>query len=258
MKKSRLKDYVAGILIGASSILSQPTHTAVAQETKQEQSIDDLTQSEVDSLMLRESVEDILKEEYSSGRIQRITYDSSTGKTNFRELVYQDNISKEHKKPVLMLVADGDGQGWFDKSTYDFAKGNAVVLKATMRKNKNFKYVLYDPSIDPDYFETGENKARFGKELRDEELHISPSIFLFSLFDLTKQETETKNDEQIKKLDIIRGGVKKNSIFKLNRDINTYWLQTNITTPNDHYLWRTQNSEGIKWIKISYTCVAQK
>ena len=56
MKKSRLKDYVAGILIGASSILSQPTHTAVAQETKQEQSIDDLTQSEVDSLMLRESV----------------------------------------------------------------------------------------------------------------------------------------------------------------------------------------------------------
>ena len=36
-----------------------------------------------------------------------------------------------------MLVADGDGQGWFEKSTYDFAKGNAVVLKATMRKNKN-------------------------------------------------------------------------------------------------------------------------
>ena len=136
-KKSKLTDYLASFVL-AGSVLANPACVFVDDKKPvQAQSIDDLTQEEVDSLMLRETVDDILKEEYSSGRIQRITYDSSTGKTNFRELVYQDNIPKEHKKPVLMLVADGDGQGWFEKSTYDFAKGNAVVLKATMRKNKN-------------------------------------------------------------------------------------------------------------------------
>ena len=179
MKKSRLKDYVAGILIGASSILSQPTHTAVAQETKQEQSIDDLTQSEVDSLMLRESVDDILKEEYSSGRIQKVVYDSSSGKTNFREIVYQDNIPKEQRKPVIMLVTDGDGLGGPRKDRYCAGKGDAVILKHLVNKYNQFKVVVYDPSIAPDFVQLSEGKCKFGKELKNEGTTADPSLIIY-------------------------------------------------------------------------------
>src|SRR3989338_9277873 len=152
-KKSKLTDYLASFVL-AGSVLANPACVFVDDKKPvQAQSIDDLTQEEVDKLMLRESVDDILKEEYSSGRIQRITYDSSTGKTNFRELVYQDNIPKEHKKPVLMLVADGDGQGWFDKEKYSGDKGDSIIVKKLAQKYKDFRIVFYDPSVDQQFTE---------------------------------------------------------------------------------------------------------
>ncbi|MBS3124966.1 hypothetical protein J4211_01780, partial [Candidatus Woesearchaeota archaeon] len=216
----------------------------------QAQSIDDLTQEEVDKLMLRETVDDILKEEYSSGRIQRITYDSSTGKTNFRELVYQDNIPKEHKKPVLMLVADGDGQGWFEKEKYVVGKGDAIVVKKLAQKYTNFRIIFYDPSIDPEFKETREGEGKFGAEIKKEGALNAPSIFLYGLFDLTKEETEQQNDRNIKGLDIYRGGPVPKDIIKTYRN-SKKWVDSNLGG-NSKYVWRTNNTQPIKWIKIVY------
>ena len=149
------------------------------QETKAPESIDDLTQTEVDTLMQRATVDDILKEEYTSGRIQKVKYNSSTGKTNFRELVYQENIPKEQRKPVVMLVADSDGKGWFDKEKYVGDKADAIIVKSLTKKYKNFMIVSYDPSIAPDFKETREGKVNFGSELKKENVSISPSILVY-------------------------------------------------------------------------------
>lgn len=251
LKKLSLTDYVSSIVL-AGSILVSPAHIfADDKKPVQEQSIDELTQSEVDSLMLRESVDDILKEEYSSGRIQKVVYDSSKGKTNFRELVYQEHIPAKDKKPVIMLVADADGKGWFDKEKYSGDKGDAVVVKKLAQKYAGFRIVFYDPSIDPGFRETGENRFNLGKELDNEALISRPSIFLYGLFDLTNGETKDNNDGNIKKLDIIKGGPKSNGVSVLFKDLDADWLPTNLTNSNSKYVWRTQN-KGIKWTKVNY------
>jgi len=249
-KKSKLTDYLASFVL-AGSVLANPACVFVDDKKPvQAQSIDDLTQEEVDKLMLRETVDDILKEEYSSGRIQRITYDSSTGKTNFRELVYQDNIPKEHKKPVLMLVADGDGQGWFEKEKYVVGKGDAIVVKKLAQKYTNFRIIFYDPSIDPEFKETREGEGKFGAEIKKEGALNAPSIFLYGLFDLTKEETEQQNDRNIKGLDIYRGGPVPKDIIKTYRN-SKKWVDSNLGG-NSKYVWRTNNTQPIKWIKIVY------
>lgn len=179
MRKSRLKDYIAGILIGASSIFSPASNVAVAQETKQEASIDDLTQSEVDRLMLRESVDDILKEEYDSGRIQKVVYNSSSGRTNFRELVYQEHLPASQRKPVIMLVADAIYREWLKKDGYVANKGDAIAVKKLAQKYDKFKIVLYDPTVDPEFKGIGEGKAKLGKELKGESVSSTPFIAMY-------------------------------------------------------------------------------
>lgn len=148
-------------------------------EIKAQENIDDLTQAEVDKLMLRKNVDEILKEEYESGRIQRVNYDSSTGRTNFREIVYQEHLPANERKPVLMLVADADGEGWFEKEKYVADKGNAIILKSLTKKHTQFRVVTYDPMIDPEFRETAENEIKFGAELEGENVSVRPSILVY-------------------------------------------------------------------------------
>ncbi len=250
-KRSTLRDYLSSIVLAGSILVSPAQIFADDKKPAQEQSIDELTQSEVDSLMQRENVDDILKEEYSSGRIQKVVYNSSSGKTNFRELVYQEHLPSKERKPVIMLVADADGKGWFDKEKYSGDKGDAIIIKKLAQKYVDFKVVFYDPSIDPEFKETEENRFKLGKELDNETLISRPSIFLYGLFDLTNGETKDNNDGNVKKLDIIKGGPKSNGICVLFKDLDTDWLPTNLTNYNSKYVWRTQN-KGIKWAKINY------
>ena len=247
--KMRIKDYIATATLCAG-LLGTPACVKADDEQKKEASIDELTQAEVDTLMQRSSVDDILKEEYQSGKVKRVEY--KDGKTNFRELVYQENIPVAERKPVIMLVADGDGKGWFDEERYEFAKGDSVVLKKLVAQYADLKFVVYDPNIAPDFKETGNNSVSFGKELLQEGVTRGPSLFLYSLFDVTINETPVNNDGKIKLIDRIKGGMNNNKdISKLHKDITKYWLPSNITSINHSFAWRTLNSEGIKWTKIN-------
>lgn len=179
-RKKDLVDYIAPLVLGAS-IFAAPLSYINAQDKKPETtaSIDDLTQAEVDNLMKRESVDDILKEEYDSGRIQKVTYDSAAKKTNFKKLVYQEDSLPKDKKPVLMLVADGDGLGGLIKEKYTADKGDAIVVKNLANKYQQFIVVFYDPSIVPDFVEVGRGKVKFGQELKNENLTTRPSIVVY-------------------------------------------------------------------------------
>ena len=243
---------LAGV-ISVSYIMCTP-QTVYSEDKKSEikapESIDELTQAEVDTLMQRSSVDEILKEEYQSGRIKKVEYQD--GKTNFRNLVYQEHLPAKDRKPVIMLVADGDGLGWFDAEKYKFAKGDGVILKKLAAQYYDFKFVVYDPSVAPDFEEINKSTAEFGIELKNEGLVRVPSLFLYSVFDVVANETETSNNRRIKLIDKIKGGMNNNKdISKLHKDITKYWLPSNITSINHSFAWRTLNSEGIKWTKIN-------
>ncbi|MBI4141160.1 hypothetical protein HY485_04965 [Candidatus Woesearchaeota archaeon] len=252
LTKAGVRDYLASFVLAGAVVFGQSGCTKADGDDKTQQtSIDELTQAEVNTLMQRSSVDEILKEEYASGRIKKVEY--KDGKTNFKDLVYQEQLPQKDRKPVIMLVADGDGIGWFDKEKYEFAKGDGVVLKKLVAQYSDFKFVVYDPSIAPDFRETGKNTVVFGQELLQEGVMGSPSVFLYNLFDVTTNETETTNDGRIKIIDKIKGGMNNGKdTVKLHKDITKYWLPSNITSINHSFVWRSQNSDGIKWSKIKY------
>ncbi len=172
----RITNYVASLTLCAS-LLGTPACARAEGDTAQKASIDELTQAEVDTLMQRSSVDEILKEEYQSGRVQKVKYENC--KTNFRELVYQEHLSASQRKPVIMLVADGDGIGNFDKEKYGSEKGDAVVLKHYANNLRDFLFVVYDPSQDPAFSELGDGGASFGAELKREGISGRPSIAIY-------------------------------------------------------------------------------
>lgn len=53
---------------------------------------------------------------------------------------------------------------------------------------------------------------------KNHNVNASPSLAMYSTFDLAKQETPQKNNGEIKQIDILRGGLDE------NRRINEDWL----------------------------------
>lgn len=216
-------------------------NTVFARNEKEEM----ISVAEIEQLMKRGSVEGILKEEYNSGLIHKVEYDRRKRKTNFDELVYQEHLNPKKRKPVLVFFYD-------TKNTLsDGDEREAVIIKElSKRYNGKIKFVCIDVAIEPDY--TGfKNRGIFGTEVKIEGIKGIPSLAIYSQFDLANVKTIDNSKERIKQIDILRGGPGNNEVFnawlKFMRD---KWIPTNLTSPNNVFVWRFHNSADEK--KVIY------
>lgn len=81
----------------------------------------------------------------------------------------------------------------------------------------------------------------------------SPSIAMFSTFDLLKAETPYRNNGRIKMLDILKDGPKEDKWVNPWVDWLKPWVKTNLTEPNSKYVIRMNNSSKESKISYSYT-----
>ncbi len=203
--------------------------------------IEMISVSEIEQLMKRGSVNSILREEYNSGLIQKVEYNRKKRKTNFDELVYQEHLKPENRKPVLVFFYDTKN------NLSDGDEREAVIIKELAKRyNGKINFVCIDVAIEPDY--TGfRNKGIFGTEVKIEGIKGIPSLAIYSQFDLAKVKTIDNSTERIKQIDILRGGPGNNEVFsawlKFLRD---KWIPTNITSPNNVYIWKFHNSADEK------------
>ena len=102
-----------------------------------------ISMSEVERLMSRGSVDAILREEYSSGLIDRVRYNGT--RTNFKELVFQEGLSASDKKPVLVMFYN-------HKTDEGFSLREAIIFKKLAEEYQGkVKFATYDISVQPDY-----------------------------------------------------------------------------------------------------------
>lgn len=183
----------------------------------------EISNSEIKRLMRRDSVDEILREEYSSGLINRVRYDGN--RTNFKELVFQEHLSPKDKKPVLVMFYVGD------ERKNGFAKREAIIFEELAKEYQGkIKFVAYDINVQPDVIRRGNQKWYFGREVENgEKITLSPSIGMYSTFDLVRGETQNSNDGRIKQIDIMRGGSSKNKFINTAiKNVTGYWIPGNL------------------------------
>lgn len=230
----RFKDLGKTILamVGAAGGAYTVSQTEVvmpvfAQEVQQTEQA--ALEARIEELMQRPSVEAILAEEFEAGTIQRVTYDQRAGRTNFRELVYQESLELGQRLPVVMFVYHSL-QNSRDVNFLNPSKRSAVAIKelrATFNPEE-LVFVAYDACTDPDSVQrevSSTNTPNVGPELYNEGLKAIPSLFLYSYFDLSEGETPTRNNSIIRLIDINRGGPSNNQSIS-NEIINCsqYWI----------------------------------
>lgn len=199
----------------------------------------------IERLMNRGSVEKILKEEYDSGLIQRVEYNKRKRKTNFDELVYQKHLDSENRKPVLVFFYDDE----FKKkiANLDYEKREAIILKELARKYQNrIRFVTYESDVDPKLA-----KSKHKGITTNYGIKATPSIAMYCTFNFIKGETSDNNNGMIKQTDILRGGPNKDKLIESWLEFIRYkWIPTNITSPNNVFSWRFNNSGNEK--KVAY------
>ena len=234
-----------GILAGAIAVSGVDAFiNPIYAQQKQEQKKDMIPMQEIERLMQRQTVDDILREEYDSGRIQKIRYSPWRGRTNFDESVYQKG--NKDKMPVLVLFYAGDFQD-FTKEQNDCEKREAIIFKELSKKYKgNIRFVVFEDDTDPNLARNNHQgvRATYG-------IIAPPSIALYSPFDLLKGETPERNNGEIKQIDILRGGPTADKwINPWIPFLSKKWIDTNLTKPNGEYVKRFGNSNKLQ--KIDY------
>ena len=238
-------NYVGSVVVGLAVLAGQPYVRGDEPVRVTDSAIDNLTQSEVNALLRRSSVEDILREELDSGRISRVVYNTSNRRSNFRELVYQENVlPMNNRRPVLMLVADADGRGPFTNEQYVFDKTAAIVFKNNTRRFGNVSFAFYDPSIAPDY------RVEGGAELRGEGVSRVPSQVLYCPWDFTAGETPDRNSGVVKKLDILCGNPLPSTVIPAMSN-SVKWINSNLVR-NGSFVWRANNTSPTVWSRSNY------
>ncbi len=85
--------------------------------------------------------------EIMGDKVEYVKYDSEQKKNNFDELVYQTNVDKEKRKPVLVLFHHNNSDQ-FKNNTHSMH--SAIIMR---RWNKDYadkiKLVAYETDVDP-------------------------------------------------------------------------------------------------------------
>lgn len=174
-------------------------------------SVDQLTDAEINNYMRMNRVEDIL-----GGSVEYITPQT------------WDRTIENSDKPALVLVYN-------NRNDSSFAKRSAIIFKQ-LAKHYGNKVNFY----------ACENEQK----LWYKNIKASPSIAMYSRFDLVNGETPQNNDGRMKQIDVLRSGPKRNNVINSWTIFGVDWIATNLTNPNYQWAWRLNNSWNEK--KVFY------
>ena len=194
----------------------------------------EISMPEIKRLMNRSTVDDVLQREYDNKLIQKIKYNPSTKKTNFDELVFQKDLSPDKRKPVLVMFYGSPGE-----SDSPFEKREAIVLRELSYQYKGqLFFAAYNIK------ETKNISDIWQHIIKKHSVNASPSIAMYSKFELATGETPSENRGMIKQIDILRGGPDADKEINENwlPFLKDKWITTNLTFLNNAYAWRFNNS----------------
>jgi hypothetical protein len=177
-----------------------------------QKSVEEITNSEIEKLMQKKSVEEILE----GCNIKYATY-IGNGRTNLWEMIFKDGRSAV----VLLYSNTGVLSG-------EPSKRDAIILKKLTEKYDQIAFFLYNA----DELGGKTKSTKFdglGNNLFGKSDYGIPSFSMISKYDVVKGETPEKNDGKLKVIDIARGGPSVNSDIN-GRIINlsNYWINTNL------------------------------
>ena len=105
-----------------------------------------ITQKEVETLMQRGGVDEILREEFETGIIREVSYDNNK-KTNYQGLVFQEYKKLEDRVPTLVLFHDGESPILLNPEVQNRL---SIVFKVLANKYVGkVQFVVYDFNKDP-------------------------------------------------------------------------------------------------------------
>ncbi len=228
----------AGLALAAASSIN----AAYGQEQQQElkgkevpvafEKSTELTEESIETLLGYETVEKVLDENtiIKGANIIYVKYDQVTKKSNFSDI-----LSKIKENGAIGLLYEND-------PALDYSMRDAIIAKVTSTQFK-LPIIAYNgalPSRDADF------AALAAKTTGTMAI---PSLILGAKSDVVTD----KKYETIQLIDTIRGApAKTNDIKTWITNICNYWIPTNITTFNGEFAWRSQNTKGGKWSKITY------
>jgi len=212
------------------------------------------TMAEIDNLMARGSVDEILREEYGTrvkkGTIEQIKRKPNSIHTNFKDLVYQEDKQPLDKRPSLVMFYVKS-----DKET-DIQSREAIIFKYLSNTfSRDVNFFAYNIADQDDFKQRKLLDSNFGYEVQKEEnITEVPSIGMYSIFDLVEYEEPKINDGLIKQVDILKGGPDDNKwIPEWITSLTGYWIKPNLfaeqSPENNGKLYRFKNTFDYQEIK---------
>ena len=209
----------------------EPTQT-VSQEPSLEQLANEwkIPVSEVEKIAqeMKQPVAETLK-----GYATPVCHDS------YNREVFQENLPKEQRKPVLVLF-------YLDEKHAETgaSQGLASVYKTLVKEfGSRVKFLSYNQ--DCDSWSSNYSNIRSAYDIR-----APPSIVMYAPFDLLNGETPANNAEIIKRIDTLRGGIDKTKSWEGWVTGVSKWIKTNLTSPNYNILRRFNNTGEPKDINM--------
>jgi hypothetical protein len=212
------------------------------------------TMAEIEMLMARGSVDEILNEEYGTrvkkGTIEQIKRKPQSIITNFRDLVYQEEKDALDKRPSLVMFYVNS------EKSKNASPREAIIFKSLANRfSGKVNFFTYDISIQEKYKKRKIFDSSFGNEVQKNEGIVEiPAIGMYSVFDLAEYETPDINDGLIKQVDILKGGPDDNKwIPEWITSLTGYWIKPNLfaeqSPENNGKLYRFKNTFDYQEIK---------
>ena len=169
---------------------------------------DELSKSEINELIHLGSMDSILQEEYSSSKIHRVSFNDNNT-SNFRELVYQNNLDPSKKSPSFVFFFASK-----DKRIYNLL--DSIVLRELAKKHfDQVKFVTYDLSKDEDFLIA--NRFILGDEAIGEGIEYP---LLFAMY--------AKTNGRVKQLKIIKDGPRNRNAINNYVETFSHLIQNNL------------------------------
>lgn len=212
----------------------------------------------VNEWMKRNTFDELFKEEYSAGKIQKVMRDATTGTLNFRQLVYQEDKKPENRKPVVLFAGSKSGAPFqpSHKSGYFCAD---VIFKNLCQSQQDITFITCDYTIASDFkyigFDVQQdiNVADFGKELNKELLYGAPALILYlPVFSGDNNNSANSANGTMQQIDYwVRPYAKDFAeIITLMTVAKEQWLKSNLSNDGISQ-WRAQGTDTLK--QIPYT-----
>jgi len=216
---------IASTVFSASGLYAQETAqqgvTKVAFENKE------MNEKTIDELLNKYStVEDVFKA--IEAPVHYVT-EKESGQSNFADL-----LAGIKDKGALVLV--------YKNSEENKVSLRSAILVKDIAEKSNLPIIAYNGSIKSCITD-------FTPLIKSTET----TSLSYPSFVLVSKSDVLTGKEGVQPLDIIRGGPKDYAAYeKWKKNMNNYWVPTNVTAPNSKFVWRSQNSENAQWTKVEY------